>query len=146
MPTSASHGRLAAVGCEGSPYPSCQPGREAHCTVSASRAGRRSMMRSSGCVCAWCTMEARTSAWSQDGSLSTGMAWTSPAQYALQLCHLVIRCDPFLIPVVSQPSGHKPLTPLFLEDFVHQPVILGIVAGETVQGETAELEREGPLP
>ncbi len=48
--------------------------------------------------------------------------------------------------MVPEPARQKPLAPFLLEHLVHEAMILGRVPGETVQHETAALQREGPLP
>ena len=44
----------------------------------------------------------------------------------------------------SQPGSGESLASFFLEYLVHEAMILGTVAGNAIQNQAAELEREGP--
>src|SRR6266404_4813330 len=57
-----------------------------------------------------------------------------------------IRLHLLFVAMVPEPARQKPLAPFLLEHLVHEAMILGRVPGETVQHETAALQREGPLP
>src|SRR5262249_24605427 len=51
-----------------------------------------------------------------------------------------------LIPMMSQPARQEALAAFFLEDLVHEAMVLGGVACERIQNAGAELQGEGPLP
>src|SRR4051794_40099081 len=56
------------------------------------------------------------------------------------LFHLV------LIAVMAQPRCGKALWAFLLEEFIHQPVILGSIARDTVENKPAQAQGERPLP
>src|SRR5215831_2579156 len=56
-----------------------------------------------------------------------------------------IAIAPLLVAMVSQPARQEAFPSFLRKDLVHKAMILGTVAGNTIQNKAAELEREGPL-